>query len=383
MQCKCNLRKRITKESLQVNRRDIYLDYSGTTKPEHSILAKIDRINRSYWGNPSSQNSRGVNLYNIINNEIDLLTIQLGIRNAQIYFDTSSSSIIGKIKDNATSFKILTTEIEHISLLERADITIKVDGNGTIDLKQLQLLLKNNKNRILIYAPVNHETGNIQPIEEIFKIAKMFNTPIIFDAVQTISRLELRKWLNYCHGFYYSGHKIHGLQGGAALILKNKTINFKLNDSTLPYSLYTGTFNTPGVVALLEATKLLLNNFNNDYPYIKNLHKEALDILKKIEGSYILESNINNAPGIINISIPIINNIEDLLMHLNRNGIHIGRLSACSGNIQAESHVLKAMGREKSRSTKSLRISFGKDSKRDDFYRLTSEIRTFISSYNR
>ncbi len=379
MSCGCNLRKRIIKEKISISKRDVYLDYNATTKPNLDALAAIDRVNRNFWGNPSAQNSRGVNLFNLLIEEITKIKKIFKINNDFIYFDVSSSSLIKRIAANVPDKTIITTQIEHNSLINNSNIKIKVDTSGKMDLSKLKTTISNNRDSILIYSPVNHETGNIQNIKEIYSICRENEVNVILDAVQTIPRVTLKNWLPFCDGFYYSGHKIHGIQGAAVLILKEKIIDFRLEDTPLPFSLYDGTFNTPGVIGLLEATKVLFHKYDDYLNDLKVLHKEALNILKRLDENYIIESDINSAPGIINISLPIIDKVEDLLIHLNREAIQIGRLSACSGDINMESHVLKAMGRNSDRSSTSLRISFGRESKRDDFFRLTSAIMGFLS----
>lgn len=383
MACGCNLRKRINSEKLKLSQRDIYLDYNATTKPSLESLSAVDKINRNFWGNPSAQNSRGVSLYNILESNIDETKKILNCNEYNCYFDTSSTSIVYNISILPIKYSIITTTIEHKSLTDVSDYIIGVDSNGKMDLSSLKnILSKSISNPLVIISPVNHETGNIQSIKEIFNITEEFNTPVIFDAVQTISRIPIKEWLPYCSGFYFSGHKIHGLQGAAVIYIKENIIDFGTKENPLPFSIYKGTFNTSSVIALLESTKTLFKSFHEYASELTILHKEALIIIKKLEEFYYMESEIGGTPGIINISFPSIDKIEDLLIHLNRNGIQVGRLSACSGDINMESTVLTSMGRNSKRSSTSIRISFGKDSKRDDFFKLTASIRSFLASYN-
>lgn len=376
MGCDCNLRKQINRAKIELDKRDIYLDYNSTTKPDIKVLAEVEKFNRLYWGNPSAQNSRGVKLFNLITTEfIECLTI-LNSTERCYYFSQSSSSIINDIKDYWQG-EILTSSIEHKSLLSCGDIHISVDNNGIINADELKKSILNSTNPILIYSPVNHETGNIQPIKEIYNLCRENNVPIILDVVQTISRLHSEEWSHYCNGFYYSGHKIYALPGAATLIIDKDLINFKTDENPLHFSLYNGTFNTPAVHALTKGTLLLLNNFDSYHKELTVLDRDAQFILNKIV-DYKVESSEQRAPGIINLSLNINGNIEDLLMHLNQQNIQIGRISACSGNINEPSYVLKEMGRDSHRASHSLRISFGKGSKRDDFYKLVSSINNFL-----
>lgn len=375
MACKCNLRKRINKAKLKPNNREVYLDYCSTTQPDQNTLRIVDKINRNLWGNISAQNSRGVALYNYIVMETEKCLQTFEIPNYLYYFDTSSTSIVNRIKYQTKNRKIVTSECDHISIIDRADFKLKVNEGGEIDIDKI-LEINTNKNLIFIYSIVNHETGNIQDFKYIYDFCKKNNIFVIIDGVQTISRIYFKEWINYCDGFYFSGHKIHGLQGAASLYIKPETIDFKTKDHPIPFSLYTGTFNSVGVAALLEATINLGINIPNDISTLKVLHTDALQILKEIP-DFTMESNVNGAPGIINFSIPDINT-EEFLLKLNEDDIEIGRLSACSGDITAESYVLKAMGRSSNRCKTSLRVSFGKYSKRDDFFRLRSSICDYL-----
>lgn len=383
MSCGCNLRKRIIKQNIGIdNKRDVYLDYNSTTKPDLEVIAKVDQINRNLWGNPSSQNSRGSILYKEIEKSLSYFQSKINCTKFIPYFDTSSSSIISNIHDQHNG-DIITSKIEHTSILSNSKIRIKVDSRGKMIINELKdTLEKRNQPSILIYSPINHETGSLQPYKEIYNEAKKNNIPVILDAVQLISKIHINQWLEYCDGFYFSGHKIYGLQGSALLMIKKNIIDFKTEDLPLPFSLYKGTFNTPASLGLLYAAEKLISNFINTHKEISTLHKEANNILSKLGDLIRFESPDDSVPGIINISCPGIQDIENLLLELSSHGIQISRLSACSGDIKADSYVLKEMGRDKDSYRNSLRISFGLGSKRDDFFRLSTTLKEILSSSN-
>jgi cysteine sulfinate desulfinase/cysteine desulfurase-like protein len=92
----------------------------------------------------------------------------------------------------------ITTSIEHSAVIR--NITplpahryhiLKVSADGRIDISELSSVLSKNRGRKIriVYSPVNHETGGIQPVKEIYEKAKNFGAVIIFDAVQTAARL--------------------------------------------------------------------------------------------------------------------------------------------------------------------------------------------------
>lgn len=385
MPCGCSLRKNIIKNKLILdNKKDVYLDYNATTKPDINVLSEAERLNRNMWGNPSSQNSRGVAIYSYIEKKISDITAIMKTDSHDVFFDTSSTSIINQITNALINTRIISTTTEHKSLLENSSYTIDVNEQGRLDINELEsiIMTKKDNNLIFIYSPVNHETGAIQPFREIYKTCTRQNIKVIFDAVQLVSKIQISDWIGFCDGFYFSGHKIHALHGAAILCTKKGTINFNNVGSTLPFSLYKGTFNTSSAIALIMAFEIMIKTFTNYLKELRILHEEAKRILMKLDG-LIIESPDNGAPGIINISIPEIKDIENLLIHLNRDNIHLSRFSACNGEIKEESKILKAMGRDKNRCLTSLRVSFGKYSKREDFFRLSSSISSFLASYNK
>ena len=97
---------------------------------------------------------------------------------------------------------------------------------GYVDLNHLDEVTKNikNKDRSIISVMIaNNETGIIQPIETIKKIAKnkvLFHT----DAVQAVGRDSSRFFEIGCDFMTLSSHKIGGPKGAGALVVKNKKI---------------------------------------------------------------------------------------------------------------------------------------------------------------
>lgn len=374
MPCKCSLRKRLLESNSKVSKADTYLDYCSTTKPDLEVLREVEKVFRIFWGNPSSQSTAGVNVYRAIINKSQKLLKLLDLESSHIYFDSSSSTIIKKINKQLKK-EIITTVIEHKSLLENSHLHLPVDNNGQLNIDELKKNISSNT--IFIYSPVNHETGTIQDIETIYKKCKSANCLVILDCVQTISRLHQYNWKPFCDGFYFSGHKIHSIPGAATLITNKEFKDLKVND-TLPFSLYEGTINSAGIIGLLTATENLIINFSKELQILKALHNDAINIIKKLKTPFKIESNKNSAPGIINISFPKLKNIEELLLFLNNNNIYVSRFSACSGNITDNSYVLKEMNREIVSTTTSIRISFGKYSKRGDFFKLIDSINSFF-----
>lgn len=375
MGCKCNLRKKLLKRNISLGDRDIYLDYAATTKPLQEVLYTIDKINRIYWGNPSSQNNRGSYLYSKIEESCRNILNTLNLDDSKIYFDGSASLIANKL--TGTPLKCITKITSHLSLTNPNTDRVNVDNNDRTILGELEKKLETDT--VFIYSPVNHEIGALDDFVDIYKLCKNKNVPVIIDAVQLITKLPISDWIDYCDGFYFSGHKIHSIPGGACLILKpNCKIALPVT-STIEYSIFDGTFNSQSIAGLLKAFEILLLNINDEVIYLESLTRDGLSILKNIKSEIRIETPENSLPGIINFSIKDIDSIEDLLEHLNKDSIYLSRFSACTGEISNSSEILTYIGREGYSLKNSLRVSFGKDSQRGDFYSLVNSINNFIT----
>jgi len=85
-------------------------------------------------------------------------------------------------------------------------------------------------------------------------------------------------------------------------------------------------------------------------------------------------------PGVLCVSLPWAKNMESLMHRLNRELICISRFSACTSSVTGPSRILLEMGVPKERDAASLRISLGRWSKRQDFFRLAEALESVYKS---
>ena len=368
--------------------RSIYMDYNATTPIDPEIIGEIDSIMRRNWANPSSLHTAGININEKLNFYRENIASYFNHLPDGVHFCSSGTEAIHTalfgILSREKEREIISTKIEHSAIihplrhLKAAGKKIRlldVEKNGTINLDELKKSLSNKKT-ILLYSPVNHETGGLQPIKEITKIARDHNCIVIIDGVQAASRLKPNEWTNGCDIFTVSGHKLYAPKGIAFLSIKK---GIKIRPTRFggyqENGIFPGTENTLGVAGLSAAISILKTTHDNELTFLKNLTEEGIDILNKSGIDFFIESPENRAPGVLCLSLPWVNDIEKLLFHLNNKRIYLSRFSACSPYIDGRSKILMAMGRPANRAAKSLRISLGKWSKRDDFYRLAEALK--------
>ena len=429
MACNCERKERLLQKIADINieKKIIYMDYNATTPVLTESIGAFDRSCRKNWANPSNCHTAGVKAWEELEKNRETIAKYFNIKKESIFFCSSGSEAIfaGIHGLNSSKTFFISTVIEHSSVLKNISVLpgeqyhlLKVSGNGVIDIKELANVLEKNKgkNIVVVYSPVNHETGAIEPIKEIYQKAKEHNALILLDAVQAAARLPVDEWQPFCDIFAISSHKLYAPKGCGILALRkelcpdvtlgsasNGTASTPPNDGikTMPGSsvrktwgelklfrhggnqesgLFPGTENTPAISAFAKAVEYLSANLKSEIARLKTLTDEGLRILQSLPYKIILESPEKRAAGILCLSLPEVKEIEPFMDFLYLKGICISRFSACSDNEKAPSEILTAMGCPAERAEKSIRISTGIHSKREDYYALANAIKEYFKT---
>ncbi len=397
MACNCERKKKllakIKNNSLPET---VYMDYNATTPVLKESMAAFEKSCRNAWANPSSYHPAGVNAWEEMDSCRRSIAAFFGKNPDSFYFSSSGSEslfagIMGLYKSYKNSF-FLTTAVEHSSVLKnitelprhRYEI-LKVTEEGRVNLTTLATVTSANRDKkiIFVYSPVNHETGGIQPVREIYSRIKSLDGIVFADAVQAVPRLPLKEWLDFCDMFAMSSHKIYAPKG-SGLLYKPDSIRMEHSrwGGNQENGYFPGTENTPGIAAMAEAFTLLGKNSASEYKRLKTLTAEGISILNNLPFSIVIESPSIRVPGVLCLSFPEIYDIEDFIEFLIHNNICVSRFSACSDNVKGISQVLTAMGRPEERASRSLRLSLGLFSRRDDFFRFSEVIKNYFAERN-
>lgn len=132
-----------------------------------------------------------------------------------------------------------------------------------------------------------------------------------------------------------------------------------------------GTENLPGICGFGLAADLALYRMREDLTYVQGLWDYCTALLQKRIPEVKINSPISGSPYILNISIPG-KTSEQLVGKLSRKEIYVSAGSACSRG--EPSHVLTAMGYSEERIKSALRISFSRDTKREDIEELIESL---------
>jgi cysteine desulfurase len=244
---------------------------------------------------------------------------------------------------------------------------LSVDGRGLIDPDDVKRGLRPTTKLVTVMM-ANNETGVLQPVEEIGKLAAEAGVLFHTDAVQAAGKVAIDVKRMHCHALSISGHKLHGPQGTGALFLKKGTqLQPLFHGGRHERSRRAGTENVPGIVGLGKAARLASESLKNGAIERLAAMRDRLqrDVLSRIEGTTVNGDGAQRVPNTANIHFDHIEG-ESLVIALDLKGMAVSTGAACSSGAIEPSHVLIAMGLRPEQARASIRFSLGKQTTEED-----------------
>ena len=228
---------------------------------------------------------------------------------------------------------VLSSAVEHPSVLEHATHTVPVDGRGVIDLDVLQQMVSALSNELAVISVMaaNNETGVLQPMEDIAQIARGAGIPLHCDATQLIGRLPVALpdcWLTL------SAHKFGGPMGVGALVGEGTLAPFLLGGPQ-ERGRRAGTHNVPGIAGMGAAAEAAGQQSTDA--------RDALASCCVALGGEILGASAPRLPNTVSVLFGVPGDL--IVMALDLAGVYASNGSACSSGAASESHVVRAMGK--------------------------------------
>lgn len=320
----------------------IYLDYSATTPVNDEVLDTFCKVSRNFVGNPNSLHKLGVEAKELIDASTRQIEDVLKLHDKEVIYTSGASeanntAIMGVVKKYPNrGHHIITTRLEHSSIIapisalqnEGYEVSfVDLDENGLVTIENLKKLIRDDTVLVSIGC-VNSELGIIQDIDKLGKFLKKYPKLIFHsDITQAVGKIKLN--LDNVDLASFSAQKFYGLKGVGCLI-KNKNIKIEPliygGKSTTVYR--SGTPAVALIASLAKALRLVYENFDNRYNYVKGLNSYLREELSKIDGVHI-NSSLESSPYILNISIKNIKS-EVMLHALESEDIYISTQTACS-----------------------------------------------------
>jgi cysteine desulfurase len=244
---------------------------------------------------------------------------------------------------------------------------LPVDGRGLVDPPNVRRALRPNTKLISIMM-ANNESGVLQPVEEIGKIAAEAGVCFHTDAVQAAGKVPIDVQRIGCDALSISGHKMHAPQGVGALYVKKRTqIKPLLHGGRHERSRRAGTENVPGIAALGKAAQLAKQGLDRGDDKKMAVLRDRLQqgILAQVDEAGVNGDGAARVPNTSNIRFDHIEG-EALVIALDLKGLAVSTGAACSSGAIEPSHVLIAMGLRPNQARASIRFSLGKQTTAED-----------------
>jgi len=351
----------------------VYMDANATTP----LLPEVFEAMRPYWmehfGNASSIHLHGQHARTAVDRARETLAEFFNCHDAEVVFNSG-----GTEGDNTALFGLLhpgdhliTTSIEHSAILEAAKrlahrgvetTFVAPQPSGLIDPTDILRAVR-PQTRLISVMLANNETGVLQPVDEIGKIAA--DTGIFFhiDAVQGAGKLRFDVRKIGCHLLSISAHKMHGPKGvGAMFVRRGTPLESLLVGGSHERRRRAGTENVAGIVGLATAVELATHSLaDGTIDRLAKLRDRLETEILRIPGTGLNGACADGKPvaraaNTTNIWFDQLEG-EALVIALDLKAVAISGGSACHSGATEPSHVLMAMGLNKTRARASLRFS--------------------------
>ena len=368
----------------------IYLDYQATTPVDPKILEKMIPYFTENFGNPHSNNHQfGRSANSAVENARENVANLINAEPSEIVFTSGATESNNLAIKSIARYhlgkdcQIITCKTEHKCVLESCHeletdgfkVTyLDVDEDGLINLEELENLLKQKKALVSIMH-ANNEIGVLQPIKEIGELCKKYNSIFHSDVAQSIGTQTIDVSDMNIDALSISAHKIYGPKGIGALFISNSiknTLRPLMSGGGQEMGLRSGTQSPALCVGLGEACKMIQENIDDFVLHYKKLKSCLLTEL--VNGKF--EFNINGSvekriPNNLNISIAgkVSEQLFNFMPH-----IALSSGSACTSGTIERSHVLSSMKLQDHRIDGSFRISFGRNTTKDEIKILIKSI---------
>ena len=367
----------------------VYLDHAATTPMADAAIAAMTS-SLSKIGNPSSLHTQGRATRKDVEDAREVIAKAVGALPSEIIFtgsgtEADNAAIKGLFWKSGKKV-IVISAVEHHAVLDPARwlvehegaelIEIPVTKTGLIDLDFLKELITKRGNEIALISVMhsNNETGVIQPVAEVVKIAG--DIPVHTDAVQSFTKTPISYKELGVMSMALSAHKVGGPLGIGVLVLRRAfEIPALLHGGGQEREIRSGTLNAPSIVAFAAA---VASNQYRAEQVAKLRERFESGLQASVPDAYINGVSADRLPGIVNVTFPGTQS-DSLLLLMDSENVSCSTGAACSAGVHRPSHVLLAMGHNEITAQSSLRFSLGADSTQADVDFALSVLPTVIA----
>jgi cysteine desulfurase len=365
--------------------REVYADHAATTAPAPDVIAAMAPYLAERFGNASSVHRRGEAARAALEEARARVASLIGAAPEEIVFTATGSeannlAVQGVMEAAAQGSRpsssgavprrrLVVSAIEHLSVLETArhlagrgfEVTMSPVGpDGVLDPQRLARDLGPDVALVSVML-VNNETGTLQPVAEVARLAHAAGARMHCDAVQAVGKMSVDVTALDVDLLSLAGHKFHGPPGAAALFVRRRTRLVPLvHGGHQERTRRAGTENLAAIVGLGAACDRSVGVLASAEPRrLAALGDRLLDgLLARVPATHLNGDRRRRLASVVNLCFEGVDG-EAVLHELDLAGITVSTGSACSAASPGPSHVLMALGMRPEDAHASVRFSLG------------------------
>ncbi len=354
----------------------VYLDNAATTPLDPAVIEAMAEVMKNNYGNPSSIHAQGREVRTLIEESRKTVARLLNVTPSEIFFtsggtEADNMSIRCSVEDLGVK-RIITSPIEHHAVLHTAEEMeqkgkakvefVKLLENGHVDLNHLKELLAMGTEKTLVsLMHANNEIGNLLDMDAVGALCEEHGALFHSDTVQTMAHYTFNLQKTHVDFLAGAAHKFNGPKGVGFIYISNRNkIKPILTGGSQERNMRGGTENVYGIVGLAKAFQIAHDQMTQKSAHISGLKNYMIERLEaEIPGiQFNGDAKGRNLYTVLSVSFPPSKVSDMMLFKLDIEGVAASGGSACSSGSDVGSHVLGALGADKSRAN--VRFSFGK-----------------------
>ncbi|MSO86256.1 MAG: aminotransferase class V-fold PLP-dependent enzyme [Acidimicrobiia bacterium] len=350
-----------------------YLDHAASTPARPEVIAALVPLLTEGYGNPSGAHALARAARAALDAARAELVAVVGGAPGDVVFTSG-----GTEADNLAVHGVLGTRggvavcsaIEHHAVLDPVRAAggrvVPVDERGVIDLDALADALDSSVSLVSVML-VNNEVGTIQPLAEVAEVvrARAPGAVLHTDAAQALCWLDVRAHTEAADLVTIAAHKCGGPKGtGALLVRRGVVLEPMLRGGGQERDRRSGTQDVAGAVALAAAARASAADREALVARATIWRDGLVDTILAaipgaVESAAVDGERSHLVAGIANLCLPAVDSEALLYLLEHDHRVLASAASSCASGAQEPSHVLAALGLDRSLAGGSLRLSMG------------------------
>lgn len=375
--------------------KELFLDHAATTPVHPDVVGLMLPYFGNHFGIPASSSELGQRSRRAVEEARSRAAALINAEPGEIIFtsggtESNNLALLGAASAGRRQGRhIVTSTGEHPSVLYACrhleDLGfqvsyISVDDQGRIDPEKVLGALREDTILISIMHG-NHETGTIEPVEEIGAVAREKGIPFHCDAVQSAGKIPIDMKSLPIDFLSVSSHKLYGPKGiGALFIRKGAKIDPVLFGSGQDQSIRPGTVNVPGIVGFGLACSIAQRDLENNGILITSL-RESLEqqVTSRINGVRINGSCASRLPHISSMSFSRVQ-ADNLAAHLDAVDIIVSSMDAQASDSHEPTVASSEVQPQQEYAQGTIRLSIGWENKEREIRRTVDRLEEAVKN---